>query len=295
MRAIIAALAGALWLAACSPSPAARNEAASEPALWRIADADSEIWLFGTAHLLPQGVNWRGPRFEAAFAAADELVVETDAEAAAAQGAALSDRYGLLPQGQTLDAQLAPEARAQLTRAAQRLSLDPRAMQSLRPWRAALTLSFSYARTQGLATNEGVEVALLRDARARNLRVSHLETPEQQIRTLADLPRAAEVRFLNSTLQEIESNTGVTDQSDDAWASGDTQALWRLLEPQTKAAGPEVYAALITRRNATWVEEIQRRLHGRGRVFIAVGAAHLIGPDSVVALLRARGVTVEGP
>ncbi len=34
---------------------------------------------------------------------------------------------------------------------------------------------------------------------------------------------------------------------------------------------------------------------GAGTVFIAVGAGHLVGDDSVIALLRQRGFKVEGP
>lgn len=297
MRAIFAALAGAAALcsAACTPSPQTRTEPAHEPALWRIHDSDSEIWLFGTAHLLPEGVNWQGERFQAAFGAAEELVLETDADGAQAQAATLADRYGVLPYGETLDAKLDPAARAQLVRVAQRFGIDPRALQTLRPWRAALTLSFAYARTQGLAMEHGVETELMRQARERNLRLSHFESPEQQIRTLADLPSADETHFLVSTMQEIEAGADDSGDADRAWARGDTQALQALLGPQMHASGPEVYAALITRRNAAWADDIARRLEGRGRIFIAVGAAHLIGPDSVVALLRARGIAVEGP
>jgi uncharacterized protein YbaP (TraB family) len=72
-------------------------------------------------------------------------------------------------------------------------------------------------------------------------------------------------------------------------------SLQRQLDAQWREAGPAFRTALIVNRNRAWADEIEQRLHGAGRIFIAVGAAHLIGDDSVVALLRARGIVVEGP
>ena len=67
------------------------------------------------------------------------------------------------------------------------------------------------------------------------------------------------------------------------------------LAPQWAEAGPAVHEAVILRRNRAWADEIATRLDGSGRVFIAVGAAHLVGDGNVVDLLRARGIAVEGP
>ena len=85
MRALIAALLMAAALGACARQP----PPAGEPALWRIADADSEIWLFGTSHMLPPEARWRGPVVDAAFAAAEEFVTETDMSDAGIDGATL--------------------------------------------------------------------------------------------------------------------------------------------------------------------------------------------------------------
>ncbi len=294
IRTLFAALC-AFWAVACAPSAPASVAAGAEPAIWRIADADSEIWLFGTAHILPSELSWRGPRFEQAFGAADELVLETDIESDPAGFAALVNRYGSLPAGQTLDARLPANERAQLARVAPRVGIDARALQTQRPWRAALVLSNLYAMSRGQSQESGVEAYLSREANRRGLRRSYLETVEQQVRVLADLPAAEEERFLSSTLQEIEDQEDTFEETDRAWSRGDVRALTRLFEEDIRDAGPVVYAALITRRNAAWVEEIQRRLHGSGHTFIAVGAAHLVGRDSVVSMLRARGVRVEGP
>ncbi len=56
-----------------------------------------------------------------------------------------------------------------------------------------------------------------------------------------------------------------------------------------------MYERLVAARNRRWAVEIERLLKSGRRVLIVVGVGHLVGPDSVPALLRRRGVAVEGP
>lgn len=293
MRAFVPALLSlVLALTACTPE----RGPVTEPALWRISDDDSEIWLFGTVHVLPPDVHWRGPRVSAAFASAEELITETDTSAeAAAAFPALAARHGALPPGPRLSARLADDDRARLARLARAGGLDLRVLDGLRPWLAALQLSFAYAAREGHSADAGVEAVLAADARRSGKRLSFFETPEQQVRFLADLPPAEELRFLTITLRQIEEDRALLDEIDRAWARGDVGELELLLQTQWQEAGATIHDRIILRRNRAWASEIERRLAGEGRIFIAVGAAHLVGDESVIALLRARGIAVEGP
>lgn len=287
-----ALLAASAWvLCACAPAPAP----AADPALWRIADEDSEIWLFGTVHVLPPDLRWRSERVNAAFAAADEFVTETDTSAAATeQFPALAARYGMLPAEETLSGRLAPSDQQRLAAVVRELRLDPARIERMRPWFAALQFSYAYATREGHSADAGVEAVFAAEARSQGKRLSFFETPEQQIRILADLSPADEAHFLAVTLRQITEEESLT-ATDGAWASGDVAALDRALAPQWAEAGPAVHEAVILRRNRAWADEIATRLDGSGRVFIAVGAAHLVGDESVVDLLRARAIAVEGP
>lgn len=291
MRVLACLLALALF--ACAPA-APPPAPAGEPALWRIADADSEIWLFGTVHVLPPELQWRNARIDSALASADELVVETDVEDAEATNA-LTARYGLQPEGQRLSESLDAPTQERLSRVSRSLGIDPASLEPLRPWLAALRLSFTFATRQGHQQQAGVETVLLADARAQGKLITYLETPEQQIRTLADLSPADQVRFLASSLDQIEHQSDTLERMDRAWVTGDVAALDEQMRTQLNEAGDAAYDAIITNRNAVWVEEIARRLDGSGRIFYAVGSAHLVGDEGVVARLRARGIEVEGP
>ncbi len=290
MRLLHTALIAAAWLlASCVSAP-------PDPALWRIADADSEIWLFGSVHVLSPDVQWRSERVNAAFAAADEFVTETQIgpEAAGAYQA-LAERYGALPAGETLSARIGAADTARVAQTARDLGIDPAALERQRPWRVALLLSYAALARAGQLPDAGVEAVFGAEARAAGKQLSFLETPERQVRVLADLPPEEEARFLSLTLDEIHAGTGSAEAMDRAWVSGDTATLERLLDTQWRDAGPTFHAALILDRNRAWADEIERRLAGSGRIFVAVGASHLIGDASVVDLLRERGIAVEGP
>jgi uncharacterized protein YbaP (TraB family) len=294
MRILVAALLAA-WTLGCSPQPAPTRQ--SEPAIWHISDADSEIWLFGSVHMLPPEVRWRGPRVDAAFAAADEFVTETDipSDASAAAFNAFAARHGVLPEGETLSQRLSPAEAADMARAARRLGLDIDALERQRPWLAAIQLSYADLARSGQSADAGVESVLAAEAARQHKRFSSLETPEEQLSVLANLAPEDETHFLRVTLGELGQSDDMAADMDRAWARGDVATLERLFALQWREAGPAVHEAIVLKRNRAWADEIERRLQGSGRIFVAVGAAHLIGEDSVVDLLSERGIAVEGP
>jgi uncharacterized protein YbaP (TraB family) len=120
-----------------------------------------------------------------------------------------------------------------------------------------------------------------------------LETLEGQIQMLAGLSEDTQVAFLRSTLSDFENATAALDGLVDAWATGDVDGIERLGVNEMREQSLELYDALLTRRNTNWAGQIQTLLEGSGTVFIAVGAAHLAGDDSVQEILADRGVAVE--
>lgn len=290
-KAVILAIAG-VCLAACERSPA--ENALPGPALWLIEDADTRIWLFGSVHVLPPDLEWRRPAIEAALAEADTLYLETPVdEAAAAQVRRLTRRSGFLPAGQSLDQLLDDSERTTLRRAARNAELDADALQRLRPWLAALQLSLGYATARGQDPASGVEESLVRIAAARDLPVRFLETPEEQVAIFADLPREAELRFLKATMRQVAAGGDVVKEMDELWLAGDVERLGRVLDADFRAAGPAVETALITRRNERWAEALTAMLDEPGEVFVAVGAGHLAGENSLLTMLAERGVAAE--
>ena len=266
------------------------------PALWRLSDADSEIWLFGTVHLLPAELKWQSAKVDRAFDAADTIYFETQTDGAAeATIGQLVATLGANPPGVTLSSQLNEADRALLAQICTQLKLDPAAFEKVRPWLAGVQLSVAFVMTQGLNPESGVERVFEKRAQAAGKKRAYFETSEQQLRFFANLPREAEIGFLHSTLVEIRDEKENFDAINNAWATGDVKKMATYFDGMTEELGPEVYEALIVGRNRRWAEEIDQMMKGSGKTFIAVGAAHLIGKDSVTEMLRAKGYKIEGP
>lgn len=283
MRARLAAMVAGLLLAA--------GPAAAEPAVWTIRDADSTILLFGSVHLLPDGLDWRPAALDAALAEADDLWFETPTEGG--EGRMATRALGLLPAGESLSAKLSPEGRVRLERVSSTLGLSPAAVDGLRPWLADVTLSVAALIADGARAEAGVE-AMLADAAPGAAR-RYLETPSEQIAFLAGAPEADQLAALEETLRQLEEDPELFTRLVHAWLSGDQAAMDALGVAPLRTLSPVLYERLIAGRNQRWTERILERLAGTGATVIVVGAGHLTGPDGVPALLRARGAAVEGP
>lgn len=290
LRALV--LAAVFLVSACAPKPETGG-----PAMWRLADADSEIWILGTVHVLPRSLKWRNAAIDDAFRRADIVWFEaaTDGEDVTREIGALVQRVGVNPPGVTLSSLLAPAEKARLDSVARSVGLDPRGLEGARPWLAALQLSVAMLAREGAEAGSGVESVLEAEAARLGKKVAYFETAAEQMHFLADLPPEVEKRFLLVTLRQIEEDADKTAVMDDLWASGRVEELGRLLADMMDEAGPEVADAIIHRRNAAWAARIDEMMKGEGRVFVAVGTAHLTGPRGVPALLRAKGYAVEGP
>ena len=267
----------------------------AQPPVWTVRGAHATLILFGSVHLLPPGLVWRPPVLNEALSRADEVWFEIPIdEAMSAEAVRLADTRGILPRGDSLSAHLTPEQDARLKRVALALGIDPAALEGMRPWLAEITLSLLVDARAGAAASQGVEEQI-ENLAPPSARRRALETPRQQIAFLADATVGDQVAALEETLGEIEERPWTYRRVVDEWMTGDLAGLTTdALEPLRRAS-PAIYRRLITDRNRRWASIIQRRLRRRGTIVIVVGMGHLVGAGGVPALLRARGVEVEGP
>lgn len=284
--------AAAFLLVGCAPKAVTGG-----PAMWRLKDADSEIWIFGTVHVMSPEVQWRTARIEKAFRAADVVWFEapTDGPDVEREIGLLVQQLGVNPPGVKLSSLLTAEESTRLARVARSVDVDPAALDRTRPWLAGLQLSVAALVKQGAALDSGVENVLELDVARLGKKTAYFETVAQQMHFFADLSPEAEKRFLVTTLRQIEEDADQTKVMDDLWSTGRVDELGKLLDAQIDEAGPEVADAVIHNRNAAWATQIDTMMKGRGKIFIAVGTAHLTGDRGVPALLRAKGYEVEGP
>lgn len=263
----------------------------AQPSLWAIKDKDSTIYLFGTVHVLKPQTQWRSAKITKAFTEADELVLEiADSDSKAMQPLML--RYGV-DHATPLSRKLSPESYAKLRTAAEGMGLSPAIIDIMRPWMAALTVSLTPLLQAGYDPESGVEKLLTTDARAAGKPISALETAEQQVRFFADMTPDQERELLESTLADIEEGPAKVDALVAAWAAGDQAEIERQMVDEMQRDYPDVYQLLLVERNKDWAGQLKTKLAGSGVSFVAVGAGHLAGPDSVQAQLATLGIKAE--
>jgi len=285
------ALAGLLPLVggAAQAAPAAK---AARPAMWKVADADTTLYLFGTIHLLPEGQKWRTPAMDSALAGADELVLElNDIDDMAASAQAMV-RLGMSP-GLPPIAERVPEGKRAALKAMMAESDYPEAVYDrLETWAASLALLGVTFKRLGLEASLGVENQIGAPFRATGRPVTGLETVEQQLGYLDTLSEKAQRAMLLSVVEDSADTRAQFKQMLDAWASGDLKGIARTFDDEAQMS-PELKSALMSRRNAAWAEWLARRMEKPGTAFVAVGAGHLVGEDSVQSMLRKKGLKAK--
>lgn len=267
------------------------------PALWTLSDDDTTVHIFGTVHLLRPETGWRSPAFDAAFAAADRLVIEVDATSPEAQAATvgLMQEYGLLKDGQRLTGLLDEEEEAIVLDAVDAAGLPFTALDLQKPWLVSLQLSLMQIQQAGYDPNAGLEQVLTAEAVAGGKTFGYLETLEEQLGALGGAPIEDQVDGLVLTALTMDQGSRVLDTLVGEWVDGDVEGLGAMIAEPDMIGGEEAYQTLLVNRNRNWVPQIRAMLDEPGTVFVAVGAGHLAGPDSVIAMLRADGLEIAGP
>lgn len=287
MRAL-AGLAAALALALPAPAHA-------EPALWVVRDADSEMLLFGSVHVLPPGLAWRPKALTTGLARADdvwfELPVGPETDQAVARLAAMS---GFLPPDRQLFDLLPPADAQRLLFQARVYGVDPASLARLEPWLAEVAIAAAVYTKAGAEARHGVEAVLSAAAPPKAKRYA-LETPAEQIGIFDQTPLDEQIASLKTSLTELETDPDSYMKLVRAWLAGDPRVLdEEALQPLRKAS-PALFRRLVTDRNARWTTELNARLKGKGRTVVVVGVGHLVGDDGLPSRLRALGYSVTGP
>lgn len=266
------------------------SSAAAALPLWELEGEAGNIRLLGSIHFLRAEDYPLPEAIGAAYREADILVTEIDLDdldPIAAQG--LMRELAVDPRGRDLRQLLGAADYAVVQAGVRALALDPAALSGFEPWYAALQITQLRLQQLGFDPAYGVEARLVQLAVTHGKEVLGLETLEQQLSALDSLPAAEQRRFLLTTLDEAASIDAGIDEILLAWRRGDTQTLEREL-----LAGlddqPVLRERILVERNRRWVERIEAMAGDGKRYLVVVGALHLVGPDSVRAMLEQRGI-----
>lgn len=286
--------AGLLLVGGCTQpsSTPVPPKAPVTPALWQVKDEDTTIYLFGTVHVLKPGVEWKTAGVKKAFDASGELMLEIIEPEDANQMAAAMGMKAIATDGVKLSDRLSADMRARYQAAMTANGLPWQQFEGFYPWMAGMALSVAPLEKLGYKAELGVEKILSADAKAAGKPIGALETVEQQIGYFAALPMEQQIKFLTATVDGIGEVDTDFAKLIDHWIKGEPEALAAEMNESLEAT-PELAEMLLTKRNANWARWIKARLDKPGVVFVAVGAGHLAGKDSVQDQLTAIGIASE--
>lgn len=290
MKKLISLLA-AIGLATLPVAVSAKDAAKTGPALWVVKDEDTTIFLFGSVHVLKPGTVWFEKDVKAAFDRSDELMLEVVEPAPEAMAKAVA-AIGVDPDGPPLTEKLTLEARTKYQQAMADIGIPWQALEKFEPWMAALTLAVAPLGKLGYDDKAGVEKTLTTAAQAAGKPISGLETVEGQLGIFDMLPEEQQIVFLNSTVDDMPKMGDEFAELIADWQAGKPDALAALMN-DTMDATPEIAKALLYDRNARWAQQIKARMDKPGTVFIAVGAGHLAGAQSVQDQLKGLGIASQ--
>ncbi|TCM22023.1 hypothetical protein EDF56_101703 [Novosphingobium sp. PhB165] len=279
-------LAAALGLCVAAPT-LARDEAPARPAMWKIEDKDTTIYLFGTIHILPEDTHWFAGPVKKAFDSSDLLVTETLVDSPESLQKLFIEK-GMRADGTTLRASLAPEERAAFEKAVAGMGLPAETFDPYEAWYAGLLLSLLPLKAAGYDKANGVETLIDAKAAEEHKARKTLETPEYQIELFDSMPVESQNRYLGEVLDQLPTLREDVTKVVAAWKSGRPNELAKLLnEDESDEA---MRKAFITNRNQAWAKWLEARMAVPGTVFVAVGAGHLAGEGSVQDELAKVGI-----
>ena len=260
---------------------------------WKASGKSGAIYLIGSIHLMSESFYPLNPVLEAAFTDSDLLVEEVDLAEMMDPTAQLSIlSRGMLPSSQSLDKVVSPSTMALVQKAVGDLGAAAGPLMRFKPWMLAIALQGLELAKIGFNPALGLDQHFYEQAKTGGKSVQGLETVEFQISRFDDMTAEQQDRMLATTLKELATETAAVSKLGDAWKAGDVAAIERIALADLKSE-PLMYQRLLVERNKNWMPKIEALFARRGRALVVVGAAHLVGPDGLVAMLKAKGYTVE--
>jgi len=269
--------------------------ARAEPALWVVQSPTAKIYLFGTMHILPKPADWFGPKIAAAFKDSSALWEEADIGMndpnvmSHIMSEAMSQDYDLWS---ALPSDYADKLRDQLNGC----GLNEAVVAHVRPWMAAMMVSICQMTASAGGKlgpmHDNPEAVLMDKAHETAKEINYFETADQQIGYLANAPENAQMGQLRQAIDDASGGKDDYAATESAWVNGDVSAIAKTVD-QSRKEDPAFYATVFPERNARFAARIEEMLKANQTAFVAIGAGHLAGPDSVLAVLARQGITAQ--
>lgn len=260
---------------------------------WKVTGNTNTIYLIGSVHLLTKDFYPLNPALEKAYTDSDLLVEEVDIAEMSGAGSQLSMlTRGMQPSSKPLDTVLTASTMALLSKKAQDVGLPMEALKQFKPWMIALTIEVMEWQKAGFDQELGLDRHFYNKAQTDGKAVQALETIDYQISRFDEMPMELQDHLLAETLKSIDTEQASRTRLLEAWRTGNSAAVEGIVLKDLQKE-PDLYQRLLVERNRNWLPKLEALFGRKGRAMVVVGAAHLVGPDGVLAMLKAKGYKIE--
>ena len=261
-------------------------EAAS--CVWKATSSTgATVFLAGSVHALRSSDYPLPAPYQKAFDASSRLAFETEPKSMEVASKGL-DKAGQYGKGDNLKNHVDPRTYAYVKRYFALVGVPEQKFSTYRPWLIAAMLEAAPKQNFNL----GVERFLQKKAESAHKPIESLESiPEHMAPFIGLSERESEalllIHFINLGRTDFAAHDLIG-----AWRRGDTDSLAQMMHDAYREF-PAFADRLLGQRNRRWISKIDGYAKSNQVYFVIAGAAHFGGTDGVVALLRARGYTVE--
>jgi hypothetical protein len=283
-----------VWLLGLFAAPAAetivaKGSSTGKHSAWVLQGANSTVTLLGSVHVLKKEHYPLPDVFESAFSNANVVVFET--EIAGMNESAAQQKMmarAILPEGTSIKDHLSEETYSALKKRLEQSRLPEAVISRMKPGFAMVTLVVLEIQRLGYRADMGMDQYFYTRAKQQGKDIRWLESVDFQIGLICDLTDEEGDSVVKSTLDDLSEAKTKFEALLKAWQTGDEANLEELLN-ETNRQEPGLMKKLITDRNASWVSKIESYARGTNDTAVIVGAAHLVGEQSVLDMLRQRG------
>ncbi len=270
--------------------------ALADPAVWRVVGQRASVFLVGSTVYAPPDGRWKTDALQKAASSAQEIWFTTPfglpGPITAIRMLATIQSKGALPDGQTLSSKLSADGRARLARLAQRDGVPLAKLDRMTPWNAQITLTLADRKRDG--TIKGLPVERYAMAEAPEADKRAFDNLEDDLKLLIGLPFSEQVYNLEESMRRLEDPLQ-NQRYGEAWAAGDLGWIEREREARLRDNAPVTYRTMQVEPRARWANQIAKLANGSKTAIVVLDAANLVGQNGLPAMLRRKGLEVQGP
>jgi uncharacterized protein YbaP (TraB family) len=263
---------------------------AREP-MWLVEKGNTRLYLVGSMHVLPRSVSAARPALIRALNDSRAVYFEISSiEGANPKLEGYFRQYGIYSNPDKLDRHLSPDAKKLVRLVLPVFRLNWQDVQNYKPWLLGMRLQQSVLRSPGFAASKGVDEYYETLARKKGKRVGSLETVQDQLKYFSQMSDTEQSASLVSDIEGLVWLHQDLELMGKMWETGAVDLFEKAMASHQSSKNGK---RLFRDRNRRWLPQIVRLVEGDENAMVMVGMGHMVGPDGIVNLLRAKGYSVR--